>query len=388
MIRMDGKLLKHITSIRRDVHRNPELGYKEARTSALIKAELGRLGIGAGAVAQTGVVGRFGDAGKGVPAIALRADIDALPIVEATGLAFASRYRGVMHACGHDGHIAIVLGAAALLIKNPARCRTVLMFQPAEESEGGAQALIRDGAMDGVDMVFGGHLEPNLPTGVIALRHGIESAYTDALHISIQGKGGHAARPHEALDAVYAASSLVVALQGVISRGADPLEPSVLTIGSLHAGTAHNIIAEKAYLEGTLRTTDAETRRELLKRIKDTVRAVAAQHRVKTDLKVIEGYPPTVNSEDGFEIAMDTARELVGPRNVRVIPKPSMGGEDFAYYLHEAPGCFVRIGAAKKGAGLLLGHSPTFDFDEAALKIGAEYYASLVHAATRRLSAK
>ena len=383
---MDKKLMERIVRTRRDVHRHPELGYHEARTSALIKTELGRLGITPEAVARTGVIGRLGDKGKGVPTIALRADIDALPIEEATGLAFASSSKGVMHACGHDGHIAILLGAAALLIKNPARCRTVLMFQPAEENEGGAQALIRGGAMSGVDMVFGGHIDTHLSTGVIALKKGIVSAYTDALHISVKGRGGHAARPHEAADAVYAASSLVVALQGVISRWADPLEPAVLTVGSLHAGTAHNVIAEEASLEGTLRTTDASTRRALLKKIKDTVRAVAGLHSVKAEVKVIEGYPPTVNSEDGFEIALDTARAMLGPRNVRILTHPSMGGEDFAYYLHEAPGCFVRIGAAKAGAGLLLAHSPAFDFDEDALRIGAEYYASLVHAAAGRLS--
>ena len=383
---MDKNTFDRIVRIRRTVHRHPELGYDEHRTSALISTELGRMGIPHETVAGTGVVGRMGETKRNIPAIALRADIDALPIEEQTGLPFKSQTPGAMHACGHDGHIAILLGAAELLRRNPPGCRTVLMFQPAEENEGGAEALIQAGAMRGVDMVFGGHIDTHVPTGVIALKKGIVSAYTDALHINIIGRGGHAARPHEARDAVYAASALVIAMQGIISRGADPLEPAVLTIGSLHAGTAHNVIAEEATLEGTLRTTDGRTRLGLLKKIKETAASVARLHNVKINVKVIEGYPPTINSEDGFDVALDTARELLGARNVRVLGRPSMGGEDFAYYLHEAPGCFVRIGAAKKGAGLLLAHSPTFDFDEQALRIGAEFFASVVRRAAARLS--
>lgn len=371
--------------LRRDVHRHPELGYAEHRTAARIGAELDRLKIPHQSAARTGLIARMGD---GKPCIALRADIDALPIEEATGLPFASRTRGVMHACGHDGHIAIVIGAAELLTKTPPRCRTVLMFQPAEESEGGALALIKEGAMAGVDMVFGGHLETHFPAGVIAIRRSIDSAYTDALAIRIKGKGGHAARPHEARDAVYAASALVIALQGVISRGADPLEPAVLTIGSLHAGAVHNVIAEEAELEGTLRTTDTATRKSLMKKIKDTARAIGMLHGADIKVTIREGYPPTVNSAEGFALAYDTARELFGARSVKILERPSMGGEDFAYYLHEAHGCFVRIGAARKDAGLLLAHSPTFDFDEAALGIGAQYYAALVRAASRRIHAR
>lgn len=343
------------------------------------------MGIPHDPIAQTGLIGRMGETNRNIPAIALRADIDALPIQEATGLKFSSHTKGMMHACGHDGHIAIVTGAAALLIKHPPQARTVLLYQPAEESRGGAQTMIKEGALRGIDMIFGGHIDTHYPAGVIAIRRDIESAYTDAIRIDIKGRGGHAARPHEARDAVYASSALVIAMQGIVSRGTDPLEPAVLSIGSLHSGTAHNVISEEAELEGTLRTTDDRTRRDLIKKIKDTADAIARLHGVLIKVRVVEGYPPTINHPLGFEIALNVARELLGPKKVIVLDRPSMGGEDFSYFLQKVPGCFVRIGAAKKGAGLLSAHSPAFDFDEEAIRVGAEYYAALVRAVARQL---
>jgi hippurate hydrolase len=307
--------------------------------------------------------------------------MDALPLEEKTGLPFSSKVKGFMHACGHDGHIAAVLGAAELLMKSPPAGNVVFLFQPGEEGGGGAQKMIEEGALDGVDMIFGGHIDGHFKVGEIAIRKGTETSYTDGLQIRILGKGGHAARPHEAVDAVMVSSLFVLELQNIISRGIDPLNPTVITIGSLHSGTAHNVIAEEAVMHGTIRNTDGNTRKQVIKRIKKTASALATLHDADIGVEITQGYPPVVNRPEAYKIAMDAAEMTLGREKVINLAKPSMGGEDFAYFLQKISGCFVRIGARGRETKTPTAHSSYFDFDEEAIRVGAAFFARTVKAA-------
>ncbi len=311
--------------------------------------------------------------------------MDALPITENTGLPFSSKNAGYMHSCGHDGHIAILIGAAHLLKEDPPDGNVVFIFQPAEEGGGGAQHIIEAGVLDDVDMIFGGHIERHFKTGKIGIKEGIETSFTDALEIKVLGKGGHAARPHEAVDAVVIASLLVMSLQTIVSRSTDPLNPTVLTIGSLHSGTAYNVIADEATLRGTIRSIDDRNRRNVFKKIKKTAAALAELHDAEIIVDINEGYPPIVNPAEGVEIARSIAERMVGKNNVITLPNPSMGGEDFAYYLGRVPGCFVRLGGAKKGLDNIASHSANYDFDEEVIRIGAVYMAALAREAIIKL---
>jgi len=383
---VDDELFRHLCSIRRKIHEWPEPAFEEHRTAELIAAELERLALPyRRGVAGTGVVARLESGKKGAPTVALRADMDALPITEATGLPFSSRNHGFMHACGHDGHIAILLGAAALLKEDPPGGNVVFIFQPAEEGGAGARHMIEAGVLDGVDMIFGGHIENYMKAGQIGIREGTETAFADALDIKIVGRGGHAAQPHEAVDAVVIASLLVVSLQTIVSRGTDPLNPTVLTIGSLHAGTAYNVIADEATLRGTIRSIDDRNRKQVFKKIRQTAAAVASIHGAEIHVDIHEGYPPIVNPPSGYSIAFETAQKVVGEENVLTLQHPSMGGEDFAYYLERVPGCFVRFGGVKKGLEHVASHSSQYDFDEEAIRTGAAFLAGVVREAVKRL---
>jgi len=375
---VDDSLFEWIRDIRRTIHQYPELAFKEVKTAELISNVLSDLGIEHDTgIAQTGVVGRIMVDSK-LPTIALRADMDALPINEDTGLPFASQHPGIMHACGHDGHVAMMLGAAALLKKDPPRGNVVFIFQPAEEGEGGARPMIEEGVLDGVDMIFGGHIERAYQVGEIGIKPGIHTSHTDAFEIRITGKGGHAARPHEAVDAVLVASQLVVNLQTIISRDIDPIYPSVLTVGYLRAGSVYNAIAERAVLKGTIRSTDETVRTHIMEKIRKMVSSFAILN--DAEIKVIfrEGYPPIINDERATKFALQVAERLVGRERTITIEYPSLGGEDFAYYLQQVPGCFIRFGGAKEGYETGPSHSPRFDFDEEVLRIGTAYMAELV----------
>jgi len=375
---VDDNLFEWIRDIRRTIHQYPELAFKEVKTAEVITSALSDLDIEYDTgIAQTGVVGRI-ITDSNSPTIALRADMDALPINEDTGLPFASQHQGIMHACGHDGHVAMILGAAALLKKNPPHGNVVFIFQPAEEGEGGARPMIEEGVLDGVDMIFGGHIESAYQVGEIGIKPGIHTSHTDAFEIRITGKGGHAARPHEAVDAVLIASQLVVNLQTVISRDIDPIYPSVLTVGYVRAGSVYNAIAERAVLKGTIRSTDETVRTHIMEKI----RKIASSFAILNDaeIKVIfkEGYPPIINDERATKFAFQVAEELVGKEKTITIQYPSLGGEDFAYYLQQVPGCFIRFGGAKEGYETGPSHSPRFDFDEEVLRVGSAYMAELV----------
>lgn len=386
---MDDRTFSRLVKLRRRIHRWPEPAFKEHRTAGVITAYLKRSSIPFKAgIAKTGIVARLEGADPSGPTVAVRADMDALPIAEKTGLPFASRVKGHMHACGHDGHIAIVLGAAEVLRKSPPPGNVVFIFQPAEEGSGGALSMIESGALDGVEMIFGGHIDGSFNLGEIAIRTGMETSHTDALEIKILGKGGHAARPHETVDAVVVASLFVIALQNIVSRSIDPLNPTVITIGSLHAGTVYNAVADEATLKGTVRNTDGKTRRHVLQRIRKTAEALASLHDAVIEVNIMEGYPPVVNHPEGYRLARETAEDLVGKEKVINLSKPSMGGEDFSFYLQKIPGCFVRFGAVPNGSEVPMAHSSTFDFNEEVIRIGAAFFAEIARRAIGELGAR
>ncbi len=378
-VTVEDELFEWIVDIRRHIHQYPELSFKENKTAAFIQEKLVEIGLESrGGVCRTGVICTLGDAAPdGRPCVALRADMDALPVTEKTGLPYSSKKRGIMHACGHDGHVAMLLGAAALLKKQPSLPgKIVLIFQPAEEHGNGALKLVGEGVLDGVGAVFGGHIDTHYRTGQITVDHGLICAFTDPFTIKITGKGGHAARPHEAVDAIVAASSLVMASQTLISREVDPNKAEVLTIGSLQAGTAHNVIAGEALLKGTIRSTDEHTRLKTVEGLRRIVNAVAAMHGVTTELVFEEGLPAVINSRSAAEIARAAAWRVTSIENVISQGYPSLGGEDFAFYQQRTKGCLVRFGG---GPGREVGpsHSGTFDFDEQCLRYGAAWLATV-----------
>jgi amidohydrolase len=385
---VNDELFEWIRDIRRKVHQFPELAFKEEKTAELIEKKLKKLGIKyQSGIAETGVVGKL-MVDENAPTVAIRADMDALPVTENTGLPYSSKNPGIMHACGHDGHIAIVLGVAALLKKNPPEGNVVFIFQPAEEELGGAKPMIEQGVLDDVDVIFGGHIERHYQVGEIGIKAGIHTSHVDAFVIKIIGKGGHAARPHLAIDAVLIASQLVVNLQSIISRQIDPIHPSVITVGYLKSGTIDNVIAEKATLKGTIRTTNEFIRAEIIEKIKKLASSMAILYGAEINVEMKPGYPPIVNEERVTKFAVQVAEKLLGKDNTIAIPYPSLGGEDFSYYLQQIPGCFVRYGAAKEGHETASSHSPNFDFDEETLKIGTAYMSELIRFTIKKLRNK
>lgn len=365
-----------LTSVRRDLHRIPELGFREERTAAYVRQQLDKLGIACvTGIGGTGIIATVGEARTGEPCVALRADMDALALEERTGLAFASEHPGIMHACGHDGHMAMLLGAASILRERLRAGSVKLLFQPAEETEGGAQALVGAGALAGVRFIFGGHIDPRLPTGRVAVQPGLICAYTDGFTITISGESGHAARPHECRDAIAAAAHLISALQTLVSREINPLLPAVVSVGKIRGGSAPNIIAGETTLEGTIRSTSPEVRAVLVAGLKRMAAATGHLFGIECCVALDEGFPPIVNDPEATAYARDAAVSVVGEENVCALPHPSMGGEDFSFYLLEVPGCFVRFGAAGNGRGQAPLHSPHFDFDEQVLEVGARFMA-------------
>ncbi|MDA8165800.1 MAG: M20 family metallopeptidase [Desulfobacteraceae bacterium] len=381
---VDDRLAAWMREIRRTLHRNPELSGQEHRTCRYIASKLEELGIPFQAqVAGTGILARLGPVGGG--GVALRADIDALPIEEQTGLPFASEHPGVMHACGHDGHVAMLLGAAALLARSDLPGPVTFIFQPAEEGEGGAQAMIGAGALAGARAIYAGHIDRHFRVGEIAVNSGLITAYTDEFLIEVRGRGGHAAKPHETVDSLLVASLLVMSIQTLVSRETDPVNPTVITVGRIQGGTAPNVIAESAHLEGTIRTTHPEARRKVIAGLERMVKAMEELYGARTSVRIAEGYPPVVNHPAAARIARDAAAAVVGPDGVVRQPYPSLGGEDFSYYLAQTPGCMVRFGAAPEEGKSFPAHSPRFDFDEGVLPLGAAFLAQTAIASLRRL---
>jgi hippurate hydrolase len=361
-------------AFRRDLHRHPELSFQEKRTSEQIEKALAELGIEGRRVAGTGVLADIPGGVEG-PLVALRADTDALPVREETGLDYASVNDGVMHACGHDGHTTMVLAAAEMLSKDgrlPAPVR--LIFQPAEEKGLGALAMIAAGALDGVEMIFGGHVDRHYPTGQIVAHAGAVNASTDSFRIEIQGKGGHAARPHEGVDAVVVGSLLVMAIQTIVSREINPAHPSVVTVGRFDAGTASNVLAGRASLEGTIRAQEKTVRDHIVSSLSRICDSIGTLHNARVTMTLEEGTPPVVNPREMAEIARKAAVAVVGEANAVPLHTPNMGGEDFACYMERVPGCYVRLGARAPGREGFPAHSSKFEFDEAVLPIGARFF--------------
>ncbi|NIM51670.1 MAG: amidohydrolase [Gemmatimonadales bacterium] len=372
---IDPEVFQRMVAIRRDLHRHPELAWQEGRTADRIGRVLDELDIPfRSGVARTGIVADL-PGPAGVPAVALRADIDALPIAEDTGLEFSSVHDGVMHACGHDGHTSMVLGAAELLAREPelpapVRC----IFQPAEEKGAGAKAMMDQGVLDEVGMIFGGHLDRVYEVGEIVVQDGPMNASTDLFAIDIAGPGGHGARPHETVDPIVVGSFMIVALQTAVAREVDPTQPAVVSVGRIDAGTAPNVIAGHARLEGTLRAQHSEVRSQLQEVLRRIAEATASAHGADVTVEVEEGTPPVLNSPELVGLARQAAAGVVGAEGIRRLKSGNMGGEDFGFYLQHVPGCYVRFGARPRGRRSFPAHSSRFDFDEEALAVGASYF--------------
>lgn len=369
---------QRMVELRRELHRHPELAFEEVRTAERIMAELDSLHIpytydGPGSGVIAGLEGP-----QGAPVIALRADMDALPGDESTELPYASTVAGKMHACGHDAHCAMVLGAAHLLAASPPPIGVRFVFQPAEEKGGGARTVIAAGCLEGVRAIFGAHVTTHYRVGEIMVADGVITAQSDRFAIDVHGRGGHGARPHEAIDAVVITGLLITALQTLVSREVDPVHPSVVTIGRVQAGSAPNVIAERAHLEGSIRTTLPEVRDHLHSGIRRMARALGELHNARLEVRIDSGYPPVVNSRREAELAWQAAARVVGERGMMSLEHPSMGGEDFSYYLEKVPGCYVRFGARGEGHEYVPLHSPAFDIDEGVLRVGAAFFDELV----------
>ncbi len=365
-------LLEHLVAVRRDLHRNPELSNEEHRTSGRIVEELERLGIASRTVAGTGVVAELAGRREG-PRIALRADIDALPIQEENEVEYASQRPGVMHACGHDGHTTMLLGAARLLLERERELPVRLLFQPAEEKGTGARAMMAEGALDGVAAICGGHLDCQYPAGTMVVVDGPVNASTDGFRISVRTSGGHSARPHEGRDAVVAGCHLVTAIQTLVSRELNPANPAVITVGTFHAGTAGNIMAGEAEIRGTIRTLSPEVRRQMAGGLERIARAAGPMFEARIECEVHQGTPALINGGAALVAARRAAVRVVGEENLRPLATTNMGGEDFACYLEQVPGCFVRWGARPRTGPAHPAHSSRFDFDERALVTGARF---------------
>ncbi len=383
---MDKGLTDRIVAFRRDLHQHPELSWNENRTGDRICEELDRLGLNyRRGVARTGIVADIPGGANGLK-VALRADIDGLPVHEETGLEFASINEGVMHACGHDAHTAMVLGATEILSREPELPAPVrVLFQPAEEKGAGALAMIEDGALDGVAMIFGGHVDRHYPTGKIVTHAGAVNASTDSFRITIKGKGGHAARPHETVDSVVVGSLLIMAIQTIVSREVNPAHPSVITVGRFDAGTAPNVIAGQAILEGTIRAQEKEVRDHLVGSLQRICQSVGRLHEADISTKIHRGTLPVVNPPEMAEIARVAAGAVVGEKNAIPLHTPNMGGEDFSYFMEKVPGCYVRLGARAGGRESFPAHSSKFDIDEAVLPIGAQFFHSVAMVAGERV---
>ncbi|MCB1972291.1 MAG: amidohydrolase [Geminicoccaceae bacterium] len=370
-----------MTAWRRHLHANPELGYEEVMTSAFVSGKLQDFGVDEihEGVGRTGVVGVI-RGGDGQRRVGLRADMDALPIQEATGVPHASKNPGKMHACGHDGHTTMLLGAARYLAETRNFNGTVyLYFQPAEEGRAGAKAMIDDGLFERfpAEAVFGLHNWPSMPVGVFGMCKGPAMAASDEFRLTLSGKGSHAAMPQASHDPVVAGAAIVQALQTIVSRQIDPIDNAVVSVTQFVAGDTFNVIPETALLGGTVRTFNAGTRDFCEKRLREIAGGIAATMGVECDIFYRRGYPPMVNHERESDFAADSAAEIVGEDKVQRNPHPVMGAEDFAFMLEEKPGSYIWLGTGGAEQGKSL-HSPHFDFNDEVLPIGASYWVRLV----------
>ncbi|MCB4821771.1 M20 metallopeptidase family protein [Roseicella aerolata] len=360
-----------LVEIRRDIHAHPELGFEEVRTAGIVAAELARLGIPhRTGIGRTGVVGVI-EGGRPGPTLAIRADMDALPIQEETGLPFASTVAGTMHACGHDIHTTTLIGVAEVLqdLAPQLAGRVVLVFQPAEESLGGAAAMVADGVLEGVDMALGFHNQPDMPVGRFGYVRGSTLAAADRFDLLVRGRSGHAAHPHKSVDPVIAAAAFVSQAQTVVSREIDPLMPAVVTIGMIHGGTAPNIIPETVELRGTVRTLHRESRDIAEAALKRLAEGLAAMHRTSCTLGYHRGVPPLINADSVLDPAIAAVRRQLG--EVIAEGRPSMGAEDFSEFAERVPAFQLRIGSGAPGRQDAL-HNDRYQPDERCIGLGVQ----------------
>jgi hippurate hydrolase len=365
-----------IVALRRDIHREPELGFDTRKTAEKVLAAIEGLPLDVHTgVAENGIVAILKGEKEG-PTVGLRADMDALPIHEETGLPFASEIDGKMHACGHDGHTSMLVGAAHALsgIRDGLNGTIKFFFQPAEEGGGGGKVMVEEGVADDISSIFALHLWPGLPFGTAATKAGPIMAAADAFEMTVRGKGGHGAFPHQTADAIAMAAQIVTALQTLVSREVDPVEPAVVTVGEIGAGSAFNIIPQTARLGGTVRTLKDDLRRQMPERIEQLARGVAQGMRGEAELDYTFSYPVTMNDEGAASHALGVISDLLGEENTLELSNPSMAAEDFAYFLEKIPGAFIWLGVGEDVSYL---HTPTFSFDEPILPLGSALLTAL-----------
>ena len=374
-----SELHDEMTEWRRDIHAHPETAFEEHRTSAFIADKLKSFGIEVDVgLAGTGVVGTIKGKRDGDDAIGLRADIDALDIHEQTNRPYASKNPGKMHACGHDGHTTMLLGAAKYLAETRDFSGTAyVIFQPAEENEGGARVMVEEGLFDKFPMraIYGMHNWPGFPVGDVGVRAGPMMAAYDRFDMTVTGHGSHGAMPHQGKDPIVIAAQIVTGLQSIASRNVDPLESVVVSVTQFHGGDAYNVIPESVILRGTARSFIPSVQDMIESKIEQIAKGIAAAHGAFIEFKYRRGYPPTVNDEAQTEVAAAIARKVVGADKVRENVAPVMGSEDFAFMLNEKPGSYIWMGVGEDVANL---HSPQYDFNDEVLPIGASYWARLV----------
>jgi amidohydrolase len=371
-----------LIEIRRTIHSHPELGFEEVETSRLISAWLESFGLDVKkGVAKTGVVGllRGGEPGK---TVALRADMDALPIDEATGVPYASKIKGKMHACGHDAHVTILLGVARFFstIREQVKGNIKLIFQPGEEGFGGGKLMVEAGVLEdpNVDAIFAAHVFPFLPTGQVGITEGKAMASSDKFTLRIIGKGGHGAYPHVTHDPILAAGHIITQIQSIVSRNVNPLDSAVVSFGAVHGGRAYNVIPDDVELTGTVRSLNPEVREELKSRIEQITRGVVVSLGLDYHYEFEYGYPVLINDAWMSKLVVSTCSKAIGKDNVEIL-QPSMGAEDFAYYLEKCPGAIFRLGVRNEKKGLIQPHHNTlFNIDEDVLPFGVEMFVRVI----------
>ena len=362
-----------LIEIRRHIHAHPELSGEEYQTSAYIAGVLSSCGLSVTeAVGKTGVLGELAGSGNDRRTLAIRTDMDALPIQELADLNFASRNQGIMHACGHDVHSTLGLGTAMVLsqLSNKLPGDIRFLFQPAEEIAQGAKWMVKDGAMEGVDAIYGVHVFPSIPARRIGIRYGALTSAADELEIVIQGESGHGARPHQAIDAIWIAAQVITTLQQAISRTQNPLHPIVLSIGKIEGGRAHNVIADRVKMFGTVRSLHPESHANLPEWIENIVRGACQTFGAKCQVEYRRGVPSVHNDETLTKIVEAATREAWGDESVQLLPEPSLGAEDFSVYLDRVPGCMFRLGVGHDRENNYPLHHPKFEVDEDAIVTG------------------
>jgi len=379
---MAKSIESELIDIRRDIHENPELGFDLFKTSQKVKDFLSKEGIEFYEVAQTGICAII--RGCGIKTIALRADMDALPLQDKKTCDYASKISGKMHACGHDAHTTILLGVAKILngMRDELRGNVKLFFEPAEETTGGAPLMIKEGVLENpnVDAVMGLHVEEWLEAGTVGLKRGVAYAASNPFTIKIIGKGGHGASPHMTIDPIVIASNVIMSLQNIVSREIPPTDPAVITIGSIHGGTAQNIIPEDVTISGIIRTMKSEHRQYIKTRLVEVVEGIVSSMRGKCEIDIEESYPCLYNNDVLAEMFENKASELIGEDNVCKLDQPTMGVESFAYFSMERPALFYFLGSGNKEKGILNpAHGSLFDIDESCLSIGVAMQCNLAY---------